>query len=139
MVKVQNLPSVKQLISYKPITNTAWVQARLCKLQKRVHTIPLASFRSHGLPTAHFGKNCLVSYLLKYVTIVNQNGESSKSTKRKTTDHKQEKIKEYEKNRTRQFLPKWAVEFLRTTRPDQNPLAQFFLGGGGGGGGGVLY
>jgi hypothetical protein len=37
--------------------------------------------------------------LLKYVTIVNQNGESSKSTKHKTTDH-QEKIKEYEKNRT---------------------------------------
>ena len=47
--------------------------------------------------------------LLKYVTIVNQNGESSKSTKRKTTDHQQEKIKEYEKNRTRICLPKWAV------------------------------
>jgi hypothetical protein len=47
--------------------------------------------------------------LLKYVTIVNQNGESSKSTKRKTTDQ-QEKIKEYEKNQeTRNFLPKWAV------------------------------
>ena len=41
--------------------------------------------------------------LLKYVTIVNQNDESSKSTKRKTTDH-QEKIKEYEKNRTRIFF-----------------------------------
>jgi hypothetical protein len=41
--------------------------------------------------------------------IVNQNGESSKSTKRKTTDHQQEQIKEYEKNRTRIFLPKWAV------------------------------
>jgi hypothetical protein len=24
--------------SYKPITNTAWVGARLCKLQKRVHS-----------------------------------------------------------------------------------------------------
>ena len=47
--------------------------------------------------------------LLKYVTIVNQNGESSKSTKCKTTDHQQEKIKEYEKNRTRIFLPNWAV------------------------------
>jgi hypothetical protein len=43
--------------------------------------------------------------LLKYVTIVNQNGESSKSTKRKTTDHQQEKITEYEKNRTRICLP----------------------------------
>ena len=42
--------------------------------------------------------------LLKYVMIVNQNGESSKSTKRKTTDHQQEKIKEYKKNRTRIFF-----------------------------------
>jgi hypothetical protein len=24
--------------SYKPITNTAWVRARLCKLQKRLHS-----------------------------------------------------------------------------------------------------
>jgi hypothetical protein len=24
--------------SYKPITNTAWVRARLCKLKKRVHS-----------------------------------------------------------------------------------------------------
>jgi hypothetical protein len=24
--------------SYKPITNTAWVRARLCKLQERVHS-----------------------------------------------------------------------------------------------------
>jgi hypothetical protein len=35
--------------------------------------------------------------LLKYATIVNQNGESSKSTKRKTTDHQQEKIIESNK------------------------------------------
>ena len=55
------------------------------------------------------GMRVTLSYLLKYVTIVNQNGESSKSTKRKTTDHQQEKIKEYEKNRTRKCLPKWAV------------------------------
>ena len=46
--------------------------------------------------------------LLKYVTIVNQNGESSKSTTRKTTDDQQEKIK-YEKNRKRIVFPKWAV------------------------------
>jgi hypothetical protein len=45
--------------------------------------------------------------VFKYVTIVNQNGESSKSTKRKTTDHQQEKKKEYEKNRTRKSLPKY--------------------------------
>jgi len=24
--------------SYKPITNTVWVRARVCKLQKRVHS-----------------------------------------------------------------------------------------------------
>jgi hypothetical protein len=27
------------LNSYKPITNTAWVRAQLCKLQKMVHSI----------------------------------------------------------------------------------------------------
>jgi hypothetical protein len=31
-----------QQLSYKPITNTAWVRAPICKLQKRVH-----STRSH--------------------------------------------------------------------------------------------
>ena len=47
---------------------------------------------------------------MSLLKIVNQNGESSKSTKRKTTDHQQEKIKKYEKNQeTRNFLPKWAV------------------------------
>jgi hypothetical protein len=30
--------------SYKPITNTAWVRARLCKLQKRVHCLKLDPF-----------------------------------------------------------------------------------------------
>jgi hypothetical protein len=35
---------------------------------------------------------------MSLLKIVNQNGESSKSTKRKTTDHQQEKIKEYKKN-----------------------------------------
>jgi hypothetical protein len=33
MSKVVGLPNN----SYKPITNTAWLRARLCKLQKRVH------------------------------------------------------------------------------------------------------
>ena len=33
MLEVVGLPNN----SYKPITNTAWVRARLCKLQKRVH------------------------------------------------------------------------------------------------------
>ena len=42
--------------------------------------------------------------LLKYVTIVNQNGESSKSTKRKTTDHQQEKIKDEKK-----YMGKWIL------------------------------
>jgi hypothetical protein len=26
------------ILSYKPITNTAWVRTRLCKLQQRVHS-----------------------------------------------------------------------------------------------------
>jgi hypothetical protein len=34
MSKVVGLPNN----SYKPITNTAWVRALLCKLQKRVHS-----------------------------------------------------------------------------------------------------
>jgi len=29
---------LNELGHWKPITNTAWVQARLCKLQKRVHS-----------------------------------------------------------------------------------------------------
>ena len=32
--KVVELPNN----SYKPITDTAWVRARLCKLQKKVHS-----------------------------------------------------------------------------------------------------
>jgi hypothetical protein len=35
--------------SYKPITNTAWVRARLCKLQKRVHSARSASDRVYQL------------------------------------------------------------------------------------------
>ena len=39
--------------SYKPITNTAWVRARLCKLQKRCTRLAAASdkvyqFLAHG-------------------------------------------------------------------------------------------
>jgi hypothetical protein len=49
--------------------------------------------------------------LLKYVTIVNQNGESSKSTKRKTTDHQQEKIKESDQNPLTQFLFLFYIPF----------------------------
>jgi hypothetical protein len=36
--------------SYKPIANTAWVRARLCKLQKRVHSIRSRKWQS--LPVA---------------------------------------------------------------------------------------
>jgi hypothetical protein len=35
--------------SYKPITNTAWVRAQLCKLQKRVHSTPAASDKVYQL------------------------------------------------------------------------------------------
>jgi hypothetical protein len=35
--------------SYKPITNTAWVRARLCKLQKRVQRLAAASVKVYQL------------------------------------------------------------------------------------------
>ena len=35
--------------SYKPITNTAWVRARLCKLQKWVHSTGSASDKAYQL------------------------------------------------------------------------------------------
>ena len=40
--------------SYKPITNTAWVCAQLCKLQKRVHSTRSASDNVYQL-LAHCG------------------------------------------------------------------------------------
>ena len=36
--------------SYKPITNTTWVHARLCKLQKRVHSQPQVKKFTSCLP-----------------------------------------------------------------------------------------
>ena len=35
--------------SYKPITNTAWVRARLCKLQKRCTQLAAASHKIYQL------------------------------------------------------------------------------------------
>ena len=35
--------------SYTPITNTAWVRARLCKLQKMVHSTRSASDKAYQL------------------------------------------------------------------------------------------
>ena len=35
--------------SYKPITNTAWVRARLCKLQNRIHSTCSASDKVYQL------------------------------------------------------------------------------------------
>jgi hypothetical protein len=35
--------------SYKPITNTAWVRARLCKLQQRVHSTRSVSDKVYQL------------------------------------------------------------------------------------------
>ena len=37
--------------SYKPITNTAWVQVRLCKLQKRCTPLAAASDKVYQLLT----------------------------------------------------------------------------------------
>jgi hypothetical protein len=35
--------------SYKPITNTTWVRARVCKLQKRLHSTRSASDKVYQL------------------------------------------------------------------------------------------
>ena len=45
MSKVVGLPN----ISYKPITNTAWVRARLCKLQKGCTRLAAASDKVYQL------------------------------------------------------------------------------------------
>jgi hypothetical protein len=45
MSRVVGLPNN----SYKPITNTAWVRARLCKLQKRVQRLAAASVKVYQL------------------------------------------------------------------------------------------
>ena len=39
--------------SWKPITNTAWVRARLCKLQKRVHSTRRKWISSHKVNLRH--------------------------------------------------------------------------------------
>ena len=65
--------------SYKPITNTAWVRARLCKLQKRCTRLATASNKvyqllSHGLwfspgtpasSTTKTGRHDIAEILLK--------------------------------------------------------------------------
>jgi hypothetical protein len=55
--------------SYKPITNTAWVRARLCKLQQKVYQL-LAHGRwfSPGTPTSSTtkaGRHGIAEILLK--------------------------------------------------------------------------
>jgi hypothetical protein len=55
--------------SYKPITNTAWVRARLCKLQQKVYQL-LAHGRwfSPGIPTSSTtktGRHGIAEILLK--------------------------------------------------------------------------
>ena len=45
MSQVAGLPSN----SYKPITNTAWVRARLCKLQKGCTRLTAASYKVYQL------------------------------------------------------------------------------------------
>ena len=53
--------------SYKPITNTAWVRARLCKLQKRCTRLTTASAKVYQL-LAHgrwFSPGTLASSITK--------------------------------------------------------------------------
>jgi hypothetical protein len=67
--------------SYKPITNTAWVRARLCKLQKRCTRLAAASDKGYqllahgrwfspgtpGSSTTKTGRHNLAEILLKVV------------------------------------------------------------------------
>jgi hypothetical protein len=76
--------------SYKPITNTAWVRARLCKLQKRCTRLAAASdevyqllahgrWFSPGTPassTTKTGRHDIAEILLK-VALKHQNSNSN--------------------------------------------------------------
>ena len=79
--------------SYKPITNTAWVRARLCKLQKRCTRLAAASDKvyqlfahgrwfSPGTPassTTKTGRHDIAEILLK-VALKHQKSKSSQSS-----------------------------------------------------------
>jgi hypothetical protein len=84
--------------SYKPITNTAWVRARLCELQKGCTRLAAASDKvyqllAHGRwlspgslasSTTKTGRHDIAEILLKVV--LNTINQSTKSTTRATTD-----------------------------------------------------
>jgi hypothetical protein len=57
--------------SYKPITNTAWVRAQLCKLQKKVQSsLPVACRFYPGTPASSItktGRHDIAEILLKVV------------------------------------------------------------------------
>ena len=55
--------------SYKPITNTAWVRARLCKLQKRMHSTRSASDKVYQLL---YGRHDIAEVLLKVALSTNK-------------------------------------------------------------------
>ena len=71
MSKVVGLPNN----SYKPITNTSWVRARLCKLQKRCTRLAAASDKvyqllAHGRwfsPGRSFLYICILLYIYNNV------------------------------------------------------------------------
>jgi len=83
--------------SYKPITNMAWVRARLCKLQKRCTRLTTASDKvyqllahgwrfSSGTPassTTKTGRHDIAEILLK-VALKHQKSKSKESPGRKT-------------------------------------------------------
>ena len=80
--------------SYKPITNTAWVRARLCKLQKGCTRLADKSYQllGHGRwfspdtpasSTTKTGRHdvaeILLKVALKHLKSINQNREAPKS------------------------------------------------------------
>ena len=87
MSQVVGLPSN----SYKPITNTAWVRARLCKLQKGCTRLATASDKvyqllahgrwfSPGIPasfTTKTGRHDIAEILLKVALNTNNSNSNS--------------------------------------------------------------
>ena len=92
MSQVVGLPSN----SYKPITNTAWVRARLCKLQKGCTRLAAASdkvyqFLAHGrwfspgTPASSNTKTCCqdIAEIVLKVALNTKNLSINQSTKQK--------------------------------------------------------
>ena len=76
--------------SYKPITNTAWVRARLCKLRKRVHSTRWFSPGTPPYSTINTSRHDIAEILLKVA--LNTIKQTNKQTKRRLNEARNELI-----------------------------------------------